>query len=43
MTEDTVEKLKEFSMKTAAKTADKLEDIAENIKKKTADDKPEEA
>jgi predicted metal-dependent hydrolase len=40
--EDTVAKMKEFGKKAATKTADKLEDIAENIKKKTGDEeKPE--
>jgi hypothetical protein len=34
--------MKEFGKKAAAKTAEKLEDIAENLKKKSADDqKPE--
>ena len=41
-TEDTVAKMKEFGKKAAVKTADKLEDIAENIKKRTGDEeKPE--
>lgn len=41
-TEDTVAKMKEFGKKAAVKTADKLEDIAENIKKKTGgEEKPE--
>jgi hypothetical protein len=41
-TEDTVAKMKEFGKKAAVKTADKLEDIAENIKKKTgSEEKPE--
>ena len=40
--EDTVTKVKEFGKKAADKTADKLEDIAANLKKKTDDpEKPE--
>jgi hypothetical protein len=34
--------MKEFGKKTAAKTADKLEDIAENIKKKTSEGEKQE-
>jgi hypothetical protein len=40
--EETMSKLKQFGKKVAGKAADKLEDIAENLKKKSADEnKPE--
>jgi len=36
--EGALSKLKEFGKKVAGKTADKLEDIAENLKKKSGED-----
>ena len=39
---DTISKAKEFGKKVAAKAADKLDDLAEDIRKKTKDEqKPE--